>query len=234
MATRTLEAVTVTGSVEIDACPQCRLFWFDQHESIGLSPRAVLDLFQYIGGASGRNAGASVPLASGFSCPRCQTALQPTQDLQRTTRFTYWRCNWNHGRLITYNQFLREKNFVRTPSPGELARLRSTIRQVSCSQCGAPIDLASDTACSHCGSPIALIDPDGIAKAIAALSSANDRLNPSPADPSVRERMIDAQLDAMLELERQREHAVHEERQDLMLVGVQAIGALVAAFLTRD
>jgi hypothetical protein len=230
MATRTLEAVMVARSVEIDSCPRCRLFWFDQRESIGLSPRAVLELFEYIGRTSPHDADPPMPLASRFSCPRCQMALQPTRDLQRTTHFTYWRCDWNHGRLITYNQFLREKNFVREPSPAELARLRATVRQVSCSQCGGPINLASDTGCSHCGSPIALIDPDSIAKAIDELSVANNRLHPSAADETTRARMIDA----MLALERQRAHGEREERTDLMRVGVEAIGALVAAFLARD
>src|SRR5438128_1194265 len=106
MSARTVEVFMTAQPVQIDACATCRLFWFDQHESTSLKPRSTLDLFQYIGAAA---AVPPTPLSSHFSCPRCQSALQPTQDLQRTTTFTYWRCGFEHGRLISFNQFLREK-----------------------------------------------------------------------------------------------------------------------------
>src|SRR5436190_2127096 len=107
--------------IEVDACKTCRLLWFDQWESTNLSPRGVLGLFQYIGAATGL---PSQPIKSQFNCIRCKTRLIPTRDVQRTTPFTYWRCDRGHGKLITFHQFLREKNFIRTPSPPELARLR--------------------------------------------------------------------------------------------------------------
>ena len=155
---------------------QCNLFWFDKSESVRLTPKAVLELFQYIGKAGS----ARKTLATAFGCPLCSAALALTQDVQRTTRFTYWRCPRDHGRLTTFHQFLREKNFIRAPSPSELAKLRDTVRQISCSQCGAPVDLATDGACTHCGAPVALIDPDGVAKALrdlaAGASSARRRI----------------------------------------------------------
>jgi hypothetical protein len=169
MASREADASISMKPVQVDACASCRLFWFDRYESTSLAPRATLGLFQYIG-ASAR--ASLTPLASRFGCPRCKTALEPTKDLQRTTPFTYWRCDFGHGRLISFNQFLREKNFIRTPSPAELARLRETVKQVSCSQCGAPVDLAHASACGHCGAPIALIDPDSVAKALQQLTMA--------------------------------------------------------------
>ena len=157
MSAQTLEShgANAAAAVEVDACPLCNLLWFDPSESIRLTPHAVLVLFQYIGKVAG---GERTTLASNFSCPRCSGVLSLTHDLQRTTRFTYWRCSRDFG-LITFNQFLRAKNFIRTPSPAELAKLRATIRQITCSQCGAPIDLASENACGHCGASIALIDP---------------------------------------------------------------------------
>ena len=225
MNTQTVAVHVSTRQVEIDACQTCRLFWFDAAESISLTPRSVLDLFQYV---AGTNAVASTPLASRFGCPRCQIGLSLTNDLQRTTRFTYWRCETGHGRLISFNQFLREKNFIRTPSPPELARLRATVKQISCSQCGAPIDLAKDSACTHCSAPISLVDPEGVAKAIQELNA--PRANGGPAgDASVtRQALSDAQIDALFDQERMRER---QGDNDLLVIGMKAIAGLVGAFL---
>ena len=167
MASLMMEAFGTLRPIEITTCAPCHLFWFDKAESIRLTPKAVLELFQYIGQAGS----ARKALATTFGCPLCGKALALTQDLQRTTRFAYWRCRNDHGRLITFHQFLREKNFIRAPSPAELARLRATVRQISCSQCGAPVDLAADTACKHCGAAVALIDPEGVAKAVRELAA---------------------------------------------------------------
>ena len=36
----------------------------------------------------------------------------------------------------------------------ELQRVRSQVRQITCSECGAPIDLEHDTQCKYCHAPI--------------------------------------------------------------------------------
>ena len=57
------------------------------------------------------------------------------------------------------------------------------MKQIACSQCGAPIDLEKDNACQHCGAAVALIDPDGVTKALrelaagAALTGSADRVD---------------------------------------------------------
>lgn len=226
MRTQTLDVQLTAHAVEVDACPDCRLLWFDQWESTRLAPRAVLTLFQFIGSATGQS---PTPLASRFSCMRCQNALEFTRDLQRTTAFTYWRCNLGHGRLISFNQFLREKNFIRAPSPAELARLRETVKQISCSQCGAPIDLAADSGCSHCGAPIALVDPESIAKAIQELNSPRSAAQATGAD-ATRQALSDAQIEALFDRERMRERE-RTDHNDLLVVGMQAVSALIGAFL---
>ncbi len=224
MAPLDLEAFGTVRPIEISACAPCNLFWFDKSESIRLTPRSVLEVFQYIG----RTGKARNTLAAQFACPICASALALTQDLQRTTRFTYWRCRNDHGQLITFHHFLREKNFIRSPSPPELAKLRATVRQVACSQCGAPIDLANETACAHCGAPVALIDPDGVAKALRELTAGAS--SPAPADPAaMRARLDDAQIDAIFELARTRRD---EGRDDLAAIGASAIGALVASLIS--
>lgn len=231
MVSRTAEVSVTARPVEIDACPTCRLFWFDQFESTSLKPRATLDLFQYIASTATERI---TPLASRFSCPRCDVRLEPTRDLQRTTVFTYWRCDFRHGRLISFNQFLREKNFIRAPSPAELAQLRGTIRTVSCSQCGAPVDLAAASACGHCGAPIALIDPDGVAKALRQLTQPGSATATTTTDDSGTSATLrDAQIDALLDLERRRLHRETEREIDMVSIGAQAIGALLGALLAR-
>ena len=225
MISHTLDAQASVRTIDIDACPACRLFWFDQWESTGLAPRAVLNLFRYIGATMQQK---PTPLASRFHCVRCHHALDFTKDLQRTTPFNYWRCNLGHGKLISFHQFLREKNFIRTPSPPELARLRATIRQIACSQCGAPIDLAADSGCGHCGAPIAMIDPDSVAKTIQELT-ARELGGRTTTDGTVTGSALNhAQIDALFSLERIRQR---EEHDDLVVIGIKAIGSLIGAFL---
>jgi hypothetical protein len=223
MAPLMVEAFGTLRPMEISACAPCSLFWFDKSESVRLTPKSVLEVFQFIGRA-GR---ATNALSAQFNCPICSVALALTHDLQRTTRFTYWRCRNDHGQLITFHHFLREKNFIRSPSPAELAKLRAIVRQIACSQCGAPVDLANATACTHCGAPVALIDPDGVAKALHDLAAGASSL--APSDPeAIRHRLSDAQIDAIFDLARMRQD---EGNGDIVSIGAAAIGALIAGLL---
>lgn len=225
MIEQAVEAHGILRPIEISACAACNLFWFDKLEDVRLTPKAVLGVFQFIGQAGS----ARKTLATNFRCPRCSETLALTHDLQRTTRFTYWRCRNEHGQLITFHQFLREKNFIRAPSPAELARLRATVRQIACSQCGAPIDLAADSACTHCGAPVALIDPEGVAKALRDLAAGASA--PAPADPdAMRVALSDAQINAIFDVERLRQRESDGE-SDLVAIGAAAIGALVGVLL---
>lgn len=226
MVPRTLDAGgSSAAAVTIDTCTACTLFWFDSMESVRLGPRAVLELFRFIGATP-------VPgnrIHADLACVRCRHAMAFTHDVARTTRFTYWRCPQGHGRLITFHQFLAEKQFVRPPSADELARLRNSVRQVSCSQCGAPIDLRNDSACPHCGAPVTLIDPASVQNALQQLGVAS-----APPDPlEVDRRITDAQIDALFELERERgQAALQRPRNDLITVGAAAVGALIGHWLS--
>src|SRR5437588_946484 len=135
-----LEAL-LAGSIALDFCFPCQVIWFDSHESTRLSPGAVLEVFKTfdVHRADTRNA-----LSSLLNCPRCNARLELTQDIQHTTRFSYYRCAWGHGRLTPFLQFLREKNFVRPITGAELADLKSKVRTIQCSNCGAPVDLEHD------------------------------------------------------------------------------------------
>jgi hypothetical protein len=130
-------------------------------------------------------------LPAALPCPRCTQPLQLTQDLQHTTRFFYYRCEYNHGRFTPFLQFLREKDFVRAPSPAELARIKATIRIIRCSSCGAPVDLTKDAACPYCRAPIAILDPDAVTAQVRALHDAETKRTTIDVDA-----LVDGMLDA--------------------------------------
>ena len=114
-------------------------------------------------------------------CPRCQGRLLLTHDIQRTTPFQYWRCDGGHGRLMTYIDFLREKDFVKPLTPQQLDELRQNIQTINCSNCGAAIDLAKDSLCAHCGSAVSMLDLGQMARTIGQLQTA--AAGRAPADP---------------------------------------------------
>jgi hypothetical protein len=162
----------VVGRVRIDFCFACQLIWFDDHEATELSPGGVLEVFKALDAhrAESRN-----PLTSLLDCPRCTSRLQLTQDLQRTTRFSYFRCPYGHGRLSPFHQFLREKNFIRPLSGAELAALKAKVRSIQCSNCGAPVDLEHETACAYCHTAVSILDPEAVARTVRELSTAEAR-----------------------------------------------------------
>ena len=53
MTARAVEAYSGAAMREAGSCTACNLLWFDDSGSISLTPRAVLELFQYIGQAAG-------------------------------------------------------------------------------------------------------------------------------------------------------------------------------------
>ena len=225
--TLTLPVFSQPQAIDVEACEACMLLWFDHSASVGLKPQSVIELFKFIGA---RAAASRMPLAANFSCPRCTRSLTFTHDLQRSTRFTHWRCPEDKGQLITFHQFLCQKNFVRTPTLAEIAKLRETIRMVTCSQCGAPVDLTRESVCNHCGTAIALIDPDGATKALREYASAAS----ATPDPAVlRAAMAEAGLNAIVARERAW-HGNGSEEMDLLAVGAAAVGALLTHLMEDD
>ena len=178
MTAMTLEA-HLTAPVEIDVCKTCQAFWFDKYEDLKISAASTLKLMKFIGENSSP---AGAAMAAVLRCPRCGSRLLLTHDLQRTTKFTYWRCGDEHGRFIGFLDFLREKNFIRTLSPAEINELRRKIQTVNCSNCGAAISLATDSACAHCGSPISILDMKQPQQMLNQLRQAAE---PRPIDPAL-------------------------------------------------
>jgi hypothetical protein len=179
MTTKTFEEL-YGRTVTVDVCATCRGIWLDGNEMLQLSPAATLDLFRLMSGETG-SAGPAAPRAS---CPRCGQTLQDTADMQRTTRFFYRRCPRGDGRFMTFYQFLRAKNFVRSLSEAEVRDLRRHVRQINCSNCGAPVDVERGASCGHCGTPISILDPDQVQKTATELQQADaKRRTPDPSLP---------------------------------------------------
>jgi Zn-finger nucleic acid-binding protein len=164
-------AANYGGEVEIDVCDRCVAIWFDRRESLQLSPGATLDLLKILGARATASGGA---IRADARCPRCGGALLETTDLQRGTRFHYRRCD-AHGRFITFYEFLREKNLVREPSPAELAAIRSRVKVVKCSHCGAPIDLAAAPRCSYCDAPVSVLSAESLRESLELLQRRDER-----------------------------------------------------------
>ena len=157
------------GECVVDLCDGCHALWFDTHESVQMTPGAIVSLFREVSAAGApmrRGLPATIP------CPRCRAALAQTQDLRHSTRFSYWRCTKGHGRFTPFVQFLREKDFIRPLTPAELERLKAQVRTIRCSGCGAPIDLGRDRVCSFCRAPVEALDSAAVATTLKSLGEA--------------------------------------------------------------
>jgi Zn-finger nucleic acid-binding protein len=168
-------------AVPIDICHACQSFWFDTHESISLTPGATLMLFRTIGEHVRRPQRSDGELAK---CPRCKGRLRRTHDMQRATKFEYLSCPNGHGRLITFFDFLREKDFIRPLTPQQIDELRQNVQSVNCANCGGPVDLSTGAACSHCGSPLSMLDMKQAERLVTQLQKADTREH-QPIDPTL-------------------------------------------------
>ena len=158
----------IGGDVTIDVCWPCHVIWFDHLESTSLSPASVIALFKRIHEA--RDTERNL-LSLAMRCPTCKGGLALTNDVGKNGRFSYYRCAMGDGRVTSFTQFLREKNFIRSLNAIEIKSLAVQIKQIRCSSCGGSIDLQKDTACSHCGSAISVLDRDAVEKALLALAA---------------------------------------------------------------
>jgi hypothetical protein len=167
-------------AVTIDLCQPCQSMWFDGRESLALTPAATLSLFRIIGEHVARPQLADADVAK---CPRCRARLRRTNDMQRATRFEYYKCPNQHGRLTTFFDFLKEKDFIRPLTPQQINELRQNLQVVNCSNCGAPIDLVKGGACGHCGSALSMLDLQQAQRLVQQLRQA-DRSD-QPIDPAL-------------------------------------------------
>lgn len=181
--------------VAIDICHPCTTLWFDRLEDLTLTPGAVLRLFVVM---NDNKPAQRVPLGDNLPCPRCHARLLLTHDMQRNTRFQYWRCPVEHGHYITFFEFLREKNFVRPLGPAEIARLKENVRTVTCSSCGAPIELSAGAACSYCRAPLSMLDARQVETVVEQLKreeAKRQAMAGRPLDPALAQRLASDRSD---------------------------------------
>ncbi len=154
------------STVEIDVCMDCNAIWFDQFESIQLSPDGTVRLFQLIHERGGTAASGYGKFGEGLRCITCGDGMKLTQDRVKGSRFSYQACRKGHGRFTTFYNFLMEKQFVRELTIEERAKLSVTVKQIRCSGCGAAVNIGKVDACEYCRAPVSVFDRDAAKKAI--------------------------------------------------------------------
>lgn len=213
------ERALLPSRITANFCFACQVVWFDQHDCAQLSPGGVLEVFKAF---NEHRSDARNPLPELLDCPRCNSRLALTHDLQHTTHFSYFRCPYGHGRLSAFFQFLLEKNFIRPVSGEELAALKAKVRTIQCSNCGAPVDLQNSIACTYCHTPISILDPDAVTKAIGALAT---------AEANRKAVNVDALGDAIIMLHQQSTPAAQTSDAilgaDLVAIGVGIVADLL-------
>jgi len=188
-----MTAMTLDGrsgaQVNIDVCATCQAFWFDRFESLQLSAGSTLKLMKFIGEHSSPG---KPSLSAVLQCPRCATALRLAHNMQRNMPFTYWRCASDDGHFIAFFEFLKEKNFIHPLSPEQIKELRQNVQFVNCSNCGASINLESDSVCSFCHAPISMLDMKQPQRMLDQLKQAAE---PRPFDPALPMKLASAKLE---------------------------------------
>lgn len=208
------------GEVVLDLCFQCHGVWFDEFESVQITPGGVIELFRLI--HEYREAPRQ-PLSDVLQCPRCNDRLLHGLDVSKHGgQFNYHRCLQKHGRFTTFAQLMIEKGFVRQLSSAEIDELASKVSIVRCTGCGAPIDIRQDHACRHCRAPIAILDPAAVEKTL-------DRLDQAEVQRSRRD--VEMLGDAIVMREREKSRFEREQRErfnnldigDLVVAGVDLL-----------
>lgn len=222
------------GTSDIDVCAPCHLLWFDQHESLGLSPRGVLDLFELVRTTPPLRAAPADP----GHCLRCPAPLRRNHNrVAGGATFIEHRCPHGHGRLSSFTAFLIEKGFARPLTAAEVAALHTSPGPLACSACGATLDLHRDNRCLFCGMPASFLDPAAVGNALRRLHTAKAARDPAEAAATAAAKRI--LLPERLRVEEQR-GAVERLAQRLSstestgVVDLLSLSAEIAIALFKD
>ncbi len=213
------------GEVVLDLCFPCQGIWFDDFESVQITPGGIIELFKLI---HEHRDDQRLPLRDSLPCPRCQERLLHGLDVAKHGgRFNYHRCLQKHGRFTTFAQFMIEKGFVRQLNPLEIDALSAKVGIVRCLGCGAPVDIRREHACGHCRAPIAILDPGAVEQALARYQQAEVRRTTPD---------VDMLGDAIVMREREKSRASRLKREadvglvdvaDLLSAGVDIVWGLL-------
>lgn len=194
---------TLGGEVALDLCFSCQGIWFDEFESVQLTPGSIVELFELI---NRHRDEVRQPLNEPLRCPRCDDKLLHGLDVVKPGgHFNYHRCLQKHGRFTVFAQFMIEKGFVRQLTASEIETLAARIGTVRCTGCGAPVDIRSEHACSHCRAPIAILDPQAVEDALGRYRQAEIKRTTIS---------VEALGDALVMREREKSRRQRDKRQD--------------------
>ena len=158
------------GEVVLDLCYACQGIWFDDFESVQITPGGIIGLFKLL---NEHRDDLRQPLRDPLHCPRCREKLLHGIDhAKHGGQFNYHRCLQKHGRFTTFAQFMIEKGFVRQLSSAEIEELAVKVGTIRCNGCGAPVDIRKEHACAHCRSPITILDSGAVEQALARYQNA--------------------------------------------------------------
>jgi Zn-finger nucleic acid-binding protein/endogenous inhibitor of DNA gyrase (YacG/DUF329 family) len=189
-------------AVELDLCFACHGMWFDPQENLKLAPAGVVELFKLL---HAHREEARTPLALKINCPRCQGPLTQGFDVVTSGRYITYRCPRRHGRFSAFSSFMIEKGFVRLLTRPEIDDIAQRVAVISCTGCGAPVDLRKDHACPHCRSAFSLLDPEAVERALHGYKTAAN----GPAGIKLPEL-----ADALVMLERDRLRALADRKKE--------------------
>jgi Zn-finger nucleic acid-binding protein len=209
----------LTGEVELDLCFACQGIWFDEYESLQLAPAGVVELFKLI---HQNRDDQRLPLADVLHCPRCNERLIKSQDRVKSGLFNYLRCVQQHGRFITFGQFMIEKGFVRQLTGAEIKEISVRIGVVRCTGCGAPVDIRKDSACTHCRAPIAILDPRAVEAALAGYQQVALKQAAPPEPALLAEAVLFSERERSRR-QRERGSGLNADIGDLLLDGVSMV-----------
>ncbi|PKO27981.1 MAG: hypothetical protein CVU32_01865 [Betaproteobacteria bacterium HGW-Betaproteobacteria-5] len=172
MVKKTFERL-LHGTVVLDLCFNCQGIWFDEFESVQITPGGTIKLFELL---HEHHDDQRTPLRDPLKCPRCSEKLLHGLDVAKHGgQFNYHRCLQKHGRFTTFAQFMIEKGFVRQLNLAEINELSAKVGIIRCMGCGAPVDIRRDHACGHCRAPITILDPSAVEQALSRYQHAEVR-----------------------------------------------------------
>lgn len=210
------------GTVELDLCFSCQGIWFDEYESVQITPGGVIELFKLI---HEHRDDQRLPLRDALQCPRCDERLLHGLDVVKSGRFNYHRCLQKHGRFTSFSQLMIEKGFARQLNPREIDELRARVQVIRCASCGAPVDIRTESVCGHCRSPVAILDPEAVEQALAGYHQAE--VKRTTVDPeALAEAILMAERDRSRR-QRDRDFQLDRDIGDLIVSGAELVWNLL-------
>ena len=222
---------TYRGPMTIDVCTACRGFWFDAGEQFRLTPAATLLLVRRVEASRDQprqRVGTRLP------CPRCTLTLGVTYDIIHDDKYRYFRCPDHHGLFMPFFEFLRSQGLVRGLTPQEVDALKQKLMSITCSSCGAPIDLQTQTKCASCGSGLAIVDLDHLDAALRQLDADARAGTPAGGAPQAAPPdEIVANWRAEQEARRRMEAGLDDDRVDTQIDLLDIGATLLSRLLGR-